>query len=77
MKDNVVIGNGTTSQGGGILIGGGALDAAVVGNVIAGNTAIDHGLPGVVIHQRGPGDLNNNVIVHNRLNHDSVGGDPD
>ena len=31
------------------------------------NIAIGNGLAGVVIHQHGPGDLNNNVIIGNRL----------
>ncbi len=77
VKHNVVIGNGTSSQGGGILMGGGALDAAVYSNVIADNVAIGNGLAGVVIHQHAPGDLNNNVIVDNLLIHNNVGGDPD
>jgi parallel beta-helix repeat protein len=74
---NVAIGNGTTSQGGGILLGGGAPYAAVYSNVIRDNTSIGNGLAGVVIHQHGPGDLNNNVIVGNRVSNDNVGGDPD
>ncbi len=74
---NVVIANGTTSQGGGILLGGGAPLAAVYSNVITHNTAIGNGLAGVVIHQHGPADLNNNVITGNRLSHNNVGGDPD
>lgn len=77
VADNVANGNGTTSQGGGILLGGGALDAAVYSNVIRDNTAIGNGLAGVVIHQHGPADLNNNVIIGNRVSNDNVGGDPD
>jgi parallel beta-helix repeat protein len=74
---NVVIANGTTSQGGGILLGGGAPYAGVFNNVIADNVAAGNGLAGIVIHQHGPADLNNNVITGNRLSHNNVGGDPD
>lgn len=74
---NVVKGNGTLSQGGGILMGGGTLDAAVYSNVIRDNIAIGNGLAGVVIHQHAPSDLNNNVIVGNRVANDNLGGDPD
>jgi parallel beta-helix repeat protein len=74
---NVVLRNGTTSQGGGILMGGGAPYAAVYSNVIRDNVSIGNGLAGVVIHQHGPADLNGNVIVGNRLSNDNVGGDPD
>jgi len=74
---NTVKGNGTYAQGGGILMGGGALDAAVYGNVIKGNFASGNGLAGVVVHQHAPGDLNNNVIVDNTLVNNNVAGDPD
>lgn len=74
---NTVKGNGTYAQGGGILMGGGALNAAVYGNVVKENFASGNGLAGVVIHQHAPGDLNNNVIVDNTLVNNNVAGDPD
>jgi parallel beta-helix repeat protein len=77
VADNVVNGNGTVGQGAGILMGGGALDAGVYGNVIRDNRATGNGLAGVVIHLHGPGDLNGNVIVGNRLGKNNVSGDPD
>jgi hypothetical protein len=83
VADNVSNGNGTyvgsnpnDGDGAGILMGGGVVDAAVYANVIRDNTAIGNGLAGVVIHEHGPGDLNDNVIVGNRLRNDNVLGDP-
>lgn len=74
---NTVKANGTYAQGGGILMGGGALDSAVYSNVIRGNYASGNGLAGVVIHQHAPGDLNGNVIIDNTLVNNNVAGDPD
>ncbi len=85
VADNVANGNGTYNNpanpgdgdGSGILMGGGALDAAVYSNVIRDNSATGNGLAGVVIHLHGPGDLNGNVIVGNRLGKNNVLGDTD
>jgi parallel beta-helix repeat protein len=75
---NVVNGNGTKGEGGGILLAVGAPGGAVYNNVIKGNTANDNGLAGVTIHSHffGPGaplgDLNGNQIIGNKLSHDGV-----
>jgi parallel beta-helix repeat protein len=84
VANNVSNGNGTyvgantsDGDGAGILMGGGVLGAAVYGNVVRNNSATGNGLAGVVIHQHAPGDLNNNVIVGNRLGKNNVLGDTD
>jgi parallel beta-helix repeat protein len=75
--DNIVQNDGTIGQGGGILLGGGALWSAVYGNLIAGNIATGNGLAGIVIHQHAPGDLSDNVIAHNWVSSDNLDGDYD
>lgn len=77
VESNVVVNDGTVGQGGGILLGGGALFSAVYGNLITGNIAMGDGLAGIVIHQHAPGDLSNNVITHNWVSNDNVDGDYD
>jgi nitrous oxidase accessory protein NosD len=77
VEDNVSNNNGVAGQGGGILLGGGALDAGVYSNVIRHNSARGNGLAGVVIHQHAPGDLNDNVIQGNRLGKNNLDGDLD
>lgn len=77
ISGNVVISNGTTGDGGGVLIasgvsGGGSYDNLVVGNEIAGN-----GLSGVTIHQHFPlSDVSGNVIRGNWIGTNDVDGDP-
>jgi hypothetical protein len=77
VEDNVSNGNGVAGQGGGILLGGGALFAAVYDNVIRDNVATGNGLAGVVIHQHAPGNLNGNVVEGNFLSNDNLDGDFD
>jgi hypothetical protein len=77
ISDNVVISNGTTGDGGGVLIasgvsGGGSYDNTVTGNEIAGN-----GLSGVTIHQHFPlSDVSGNVISGNWIGTNDLLGDP-
>jgi hypothetical protein len=74
---NVVISNGTTGDGGGVLIasgvsGGGSYDNTVTGNEIAGN-----GLSGVTIHQHFPlSDVSGNVVSGNWIGTNDLLGDP-
>jgi nitrous oxidase accessory protein NosD len=75
--DNVSNNNGVAGQGAGILLGGGAPYAGVYDNVIRGNVAEGNGLAGVTIHQHLVGDLNGNVITHNRVSDDNLDGDFD
>lgn len=84
VEGNVTNDNGTyvgsnpnDGDGSGILMGGGALDAAVYNNRIIGNSATGNGLAGIVIHEHGPADLNGNVIIGNRLGKNNVIGDED
>jgi hypothetical protein len=77
ISDNVVISNGTTGEGAGILFasgvsGGGSYDNTVTGNEIAGN-----GLSGVTIHQHAPlSDVSGNVISGNWIGTNDITGDP-
>lgn len=79
IKNNLVIdnnnktapGSGLTGQfwGGGIVIAGG------VGNVVAGNTVIDHAMGGIVLAPLPDGNLwipTANTIWHNKVSHDPV-----
>jgi hypothetical protein len=76
--NNVVTGNGTKGQGGGILLAAGAPAGAVYNNLIEGNTATGNGLAGVTIHSHDfgptapPADLNGNRIIGNKLTHNGV-----
>jgi hypothetical protein len=79
--NNVVTGNGTQGEGAGVLFanagpGTGSYDNFVAGNFIAGN-----GLAGVTMHAHTlmagqHEDLNGNVIVHNTIGTNNLGGDP-
>ncbi len=77
VEGNVANENGVAGQGAGVLMGGGAPFAGVYGNVIRDNEAAGNGLSGVTIHQHLVGDLNGNVIEHNRVQNDNVDGDFD
>ena len=77
ISDNVIISNGTTGFGGGVLLaaasaGAGSYDNKVTGNEIAGN-----GLGGVTIHQHAlPSDVSGNVISGNWIGTNDIDGDP-
>jgi len=84
VADNVSNDNATSpgTFGGGIILAAGAPFGGVYGNLILDNTANGNGMPGILIHQHnfGPGtgsDLNNNIIVGNRVSNDNLVGDPD
>jgi hypothetical protein len=74
---NLALDNGVLGQGAGILMGGGAPDAGVYGNMIVGNYASGNGLAGITIHQHLVGDLNGNVIERNALGENNLDGDFD
>jgi hypothetical protein len=75
---NIVNGNGTKGEGGGILLAVGPPGGAVYNNVIIGNTANGNGLAGITVHSHGfppgvPGaDLNGNRFLNNKLSHNGV-----
>jgi len=77
ISDNMIISNGTTGEGAGIIFasgasGGGSYDNKVIGNEIVGN-----GLSGVTIHQHFPlSDVSGNVIKGNWIGTNDVTGDP-
>ena len=77
IANNLVVGNGTKGEGGGVLLAAGAPGGAVYNNVIKDNTATGNGLAGITIHSHdfGPApaaDLNGNRIIGNKLNHNGV-----
>jgi nitrous oxidase accessory protein NosD len=75
---NRIFGNGTLGEGAGVLFaaampGAAAYDNTVTDNVISGNN-----LAGVTIHAHAPNqDVSGNVIVHNTIGPNNLGGDPD
>jgi hypothetical protein len=77
ISDNVVISNGTTGDGGGVLLasgvsGGGSYDNTVTGNEIAGN-----GLSGITVHQHAPlSDVSGDVFSDNWVGTNDLLGDP-
>ncbi|MGH9170776.1 MAG: right-handed parallel beta-helix repeat-containing protein [Acidimicrobiales bacterium] len=77
ISNNQIISNGTTGDGGGVLLasaafGGGSYDNTVTHNEIAGN-----GLSGVTIHQHAPlSDVSGDVIEDNWIGTNDISGDP-
>jgi nitrous oxidase accessory protein NosD len=75
---NRVFGNGVLGEGAGVLFaaaqpGSASYDNTVVANVISGNN-----LAGVTIHAHAPNqDVSGNVIEHNTIGPNNLGGDPD
>jgi nitrous oxidase accessory protein NosD len=69
---NVVISNGTTGEGGGILLAGPAsYDNTITYNEVSGN-----GLAGVTIHEHGVDALSGDVISGNWFGTNDITGDP-
>jgi hypothetical protein len=77
IHNNVVISNGTTGFGGGILFasgvqGGGSYDNTATGNEIAGN-----GISGITIHQHAPlSDVSGDTFSGNTIGTNDILGDP-
>ena len=69
---NVVISNGTTSEGGGILLAG----VASYNNTITDNEITGNGLAGVTIHEHGVDALSGDVISGNWFGTNDITGDP-
>ena len=69
---NMVISNGTTSEGGGILLAG----AASYNNTITDNEITGNGLAGVTVHEHGVDALSGDVISGNWFGTNDVTGDP-
>ena len=69
---NAVLSNGTTGEGGGILLAGAAsYDNTITDNEVAGN-----GLAGVTIHEHGVDALSGDVISGNWFGTNDITGDP-
>ena len=69
---NMVISNGTTGEGGGILLAG----PASYNNTISDNEIAGNGLAGVTIHEHGVDALNGDVISGNWFGTNDITGDP-
>ncbi|MGH9299266.1 MAG: hypothetical protein ACRDZT_05065, partial [Acidimicrobiales bacterium] len=70
---NMVISNGTTGEGGGVLLAG----AAAYDNTISGNEIAGNGLSGVTIHEHGSGEaLSGDVVEGNWIGTNNITGDP-
>jgi hypothetical protein len=69
---NVVVSNGTTGEGGGILLAG----AASYDNTITDNEITGNGLAGVTIHEHGVDALSGDVISGNWFGTNDITGDP-
>jgi hypothetical protein len=72
VTSNVVISNGTTGEGGGILLAG----AASYNNTITDNQIAGNGLAGVTIHEHGFNALSGDVISGNWFGTNDITGDP-
>jgi hypothetical protein len=70
--DNSVISNGTTVEGGGVLLAG----AASYDNTISDNEIAGNGLSGITIHEHGVDALSGDVIVDNLIGTNNITGDP-
>jgi len=69
---NLVISNGTTSEGGGVLLAG----AASYNNTITDNEITGNGLAGVTVHEHGVDALSGDVISGNWFGTNDITGDP-
>ncbi|MGA2805804.1 MAG: right-handed parallel beta-helix repeat-containing protein [Acidimicrobiales bacterium] len=69
---NLVISNGTTSEGGGVLLAG----PASYNNTITDNEITGNGLAGVTIHEHGVDALSGDVISGNWFGTNDITGDP-
>jgi hypothetical protein len=69
---NSVLSNGTTGEGGGVLLAG----AASYDNTISDNEIAGNGLSGVTIHEHGVDALSDDVIVDNWIGTNNITGDP-
>ncbi|HEX4831179.1 MAG TPA: right-handed parallel beta-helix repeat-containing protein [Trebonia sp.] len=81
VRANVVLDNGLTNDGGGVLIANAGASMAAYDNLVEDNYIAGNGLSGVVMHAHviGAGqvqDLNGNVITRNVIARDNVEGDP-
>jgi parallel beta-helix repeat protein len=78
VKGNIIIGNGVLGEGAGVLIAAAMPGAASYDNRIVDNVIRRNELPGVTMHAHAPHqDINGNVIAHNTIGRNNLGGDPD
>ena len=75
---NRIIGNGTLGEGAGVLIAAAFPQAASYDNRIVDNVIRGNELAGVTLHAHAPNqDINGNVVAHNNIGRNNLGGDPD
>jgi hypothetical protein len=72
IEDNSVVSNGTTGEGGGVLLAG----PASYDNTISDNEIVGNGLSGVTIHEHGIDYLSGDVVVDNWIGTNNITGDP-
>ena len=78
VKGNIIVANGLKGEGAGVLIAAAMPGAASYDNRIVGNVIKRNNLSGVTMHAHAPNqDINGNVIAHNNIGRNNLGGDPD
>ena len=82
ISHNRITQNGLRGEGAGVLFANATAGTAAYDNVVAGNYIAGNEMAGVTLHAHAiaPGkheDLSGNRIVHNRIDTNNVGGDPD
>ncbi len=77
IHNNVVISNGTTGDGGGILFAAGASGGGSYDNTASGNEIVGNGLSGITIHQHFPlSDVSGDTFWDNAIGTNDILGDP-
>lgn len=77
IHNNVVVSNGTTGDGGGILFASGVPGGASYDNSASDNEIVGNGLSGITVHQHAPlSDVSGNVFWGNWIGTNDIDGDP-
>jgi hypothetical protein len=73
----MVISNGTTGDGGGILFASGVSGGGSYDNTATGNEIVGNGLSGITVHQHAPlSDVSGDVFTGNWIGTNDILGDP-
>jgi len=76
VRDNIVLSNGLTGFGAGVLLAAPFPGSASYGNTIEGNVIENNGIAGVTLHSHAPGAfIGGNVITHNLIGVNNLTGD--
>ena len=77
IHNNVVISNGTTGDGGGILFASGAQGGGSYNNTATDNEIAGNGLSGITVHQHAPlSDVSGDIFAGNWIGTNDIDGDP-